>query len=416
MEDYSHIHQVVLKHPADLPRDIRPTVSLAILARPEDLRVDRLLDEVVPHVDEVVFVAVDVSPQRMSEYLSHPSLSGKLHQIVEVNVDKYPELYFKDVPETYRMGTPLGNEVFSGPYSGRYLISDWSKVRNLGWKRCAQEWRVTLDGDDMMINPSYIASVCEAMNEFGSELGYSTHLRPTRGLAGEVTTSVLSGRIAKNGSAVHWVGEAREVLEGGYRASIIEGSLVVVKATSNHSCESDVEQFKRLYAHARRMDWQISPCNLLYMAQLASLVGMEDFSQVAITTHLETSLYTEERAWACALRGEGFESQGDYENASKWYERSLAEHPSFKSAYRLCRSRFMEKKWQGCLDAFQIGVENDNFIHMVDDGAEDKSRAFILVAAALAQLGRIEEARTCGQTLRQLFPSKESVIKMCEVL
>jgi hypothetical protein len=76
----------------------------------------------------------------------------------------------------------------------------------------------------------------------------------------------------------------------------------------------------------------------------------------------------------------------------------------------------MERKWQECLDAFQVGVENDNFIHMVDDGVEDKTKSFILVAAALAQLGRVEEARSCGQALRHLFPANPKVIKMCDAL
>ena len=416
MESYSHIHQVVLQSPDSFSPSSRPTVSLVILAKPGDALVPRILDEVVPHVDEVVLVAVDLPRVLVDEWLSHKSLTGKPCNLVEVNVSRHPELYYRDEEDAYTINNPLNDEVFKGPYTNRQLITDWSKVRNLGWKRCTQEWRVTIDGSDLIVNPSYIVSVCDVMSQFGSEFGYSAYVRPTLGLTGEVVVSSLTGRIAKNGVDVRWVGEARENLEGGYRASIIEGSLVVVHSASHRSTESNLDQFKTLYADARRKDWQVSPCNLLYMAQLANLVDMPGFAESAIATYLETSLYTEERAWACALQGEIHESAGRYELASTWYERSLAEHPGYKSAYRLCRSRFMEKKWQACLDAFAIGLENDGFIHMVDDGDADKGRVFILVTAALLQLGRVEDAKTCKPTLLQLFPENSHVLKLCEAL
>lgn len=416
MESYSHIHQVVLQPPENFAPDKRPTVSLVVLAKPGDTLVPKLLDEIAPHVDEIVLVAVDIPQQLAAEWLSAKSLTGKLCYTVDVNPTRHPELYFKDEAASYLANNPLGSEEFKGPFTNRPIIADWSKVRNLGWKRCTQEWRVTIDGDELMTNPSYIVSVCDVMNQFGSEFGYSAHVRPTRGLAGEVVVPAISGRIAKNGVDIHWVGEAKECLEGGYRASIIEGSLIVVRASSHQSIESSIEQFKTLYADARRKDWQISPCNLLYMAQLSSLVDMPGFAEHAIAAYLETSLYTEERAWACALQGELHETTGNFELASSWYERSLAEHPGYKSAYRLCRSRFMERKWQACLDAFAVGLENDGFVHMVDDGDADKNKVFILVAAALLQLGRVEDAKTCRHTLLQLFPGNAHIIKMCEAL
>jgi hypothetical protein len=416
METHSYIRQFILKDSSTLLPGKRPTVSLVVLVKPGDTQVSQVFDNVVPHVDEVVLITVDASSEDIKRMLGNLVFQGRSVNHVEVNVARHPELYFKDVPESYSVGTPLDNEIFSGPFSGRSLIADWSKVRNLGWKRCSQEWRVMLDGDDMMISPAYIRSVCDVMNECGILLGYSSYIRPSRGLSGEVAVSSLMGRIARNGGDVHWVGEARENLEGGYRSSVIEGSMVVVKSAATTNTESEIEQFKVLYAHARRNNWEIAPCNLLYMAKLSSLVGMQGFAESAITAYLATSLYTEERAWACALRGEMFESEGHYDMASYWYGKSMAEHPGFKSAYRLCRSSFREQKWQACLDAFQVGIENDEFVHMVDDGDEDKTRAFILAAASLAQLGRMEEAKSCGEILLQLFPKNETVQRMCEAL
>jgi len=106
------------------------------MVRPGDTQVFHTIDKVVPHVDEVVLLTVDLASKRIKELLGRLISMGRPINLVEVNSEKHPELYFKDMVESYSIGAPLSNEVFGGPFTEKLLISDWSKVRNLGWKRC----------------------------------------------------------------------------------------------------------------------------------------------------------------------------------------------------------------------------------------------------------------------------------------
>jgi tetratricopeptide (TPR) repeat protein len=411
----SHYQTVLLRNSKEFCSREKPTVSLAILAKPDGLENTQLAIEVIPHVDEVVIVAVDISRRIVDSWKSHPLMTGKV-SVVEINSTTHPELYFKDEAESYSSGESLLGESFKGPFTGRHIIADWSKVRNLGWKRCTQEWRLSIDSDEELSNGEYISSLCHALNSSGCDLANLLSVRPVWNFASKQLGQVITGRLAKNGCPIGWTGETRELLEGGHSPAIIDGSLQIRQGISSFSAEAALDCFKTLYANARLCNWNIAPCNLLYMAQLAHLAGMSEFAGPFISAYLESSLYTEERAWACALRGQQFETNGNYEQASAWYERSLLEHPGFKSAYRLCRVRHLERKWEECLAAFRKGCENNYFRHMVDDGVENNEQSLILATSALIQLGRMDEAEDHGKILRLIYPDNRSVIELCDSL
>jgi hypothetical protein len=197
---------------------------------------------------------------------------------------------------------------------------------------------------------------------------------------------------------------------------MIDSSLVTTTHASSHQSERELDSFKVLYARAKWCNWQILPGDLLQLARFSKHVNLPGFAETAIATYLDESLYTEERAWACALQGERLEAQEKCAEASSWYERSLAEHPGYKSAYRLCRSRFKERNWSACLEAFQVGLENDEFVHVVDDGNEDKNKALVLIVAALKELGQLVEAKDKANILRAIYPNNGHIQQLCESL
>ena len=415
MDNLQQAHQIVLKRPTEFEPSRRPTVSLSLTVRPGDERAGSLLDSVGPWVDEIVVVAVDLPSSAVDALKSHPVIGGKNHAVTEVSLRSHPYFYARDAAETFAAGSSLAGEVYSGRCSGGYFVSDWSAIRNLGWSRCSCEWRLALDGNDVLLNPAYVASVCDVLDGHQRELGYLSCSRPARAAPTRAATSSLVGRLGKNGSPVRWEGVAAETLEGSSKTAVVEGSLATVKSAGASTALEESDLFKVLYASARRRSWDVPPCDLLHMARTARFAGMPDFAEVAIRTYLESSLYTEERAWACAIRGELLEEREDYAGASTWYERSLAEHPGRKSAFRLCRSRFLEGRWQAALDAFEVG-RTSSFVHFVDDGKESGDESLILAAVALEKLGRVDEARKYGDVLRTLFSNNESVLRLCDHL
>jgi tetratricopeptide (TPR) repeat protein len=227
----------------------------------------------------------------------------------------------------------------------------------------------------------------------------------------------LAPRLALNIPAIHWEGAARESLDGIQRSSKLDDFLQSTRSDlGNYLRLTDPEVFRVLYAEARQKNWDVHPSNLLHMARTARHAGMSSFAESAIKTYLDCSFYPEERAWAHSLQGEHLEARDLLAQASDRYELALAEHPGCKSALRLSHSRFLERKWQASLDAYQLAIERRNAVELVDDGAPTIDGGLICAAASLHELGRAAEARAACRELRRMFPESETIAKMCQII
>ena len=417
----SQVHQVTLQRADEIPPGKRPTVSLSLTVKPDTstAAVTKLLDDVAPHVDEMVVVLVDARQEERDLIERRLLAADKPGSIIDVDPVLYPHLYFLDVPETYAVGRPLRDEVYKVPCTGKQIVADWSAVRNLGWQLCNSDWKLALDGTDVLDKLEYLASVCSSMGEQGADLGFGKYVS-NRWLVGCgcLRTSVLAARLARNGTTTMWVGVAKEILEGGSRTAILDGSLSVVQTPGPvvDCIKKELSDFKALYACTRRAGWDmVPPSYLIHMARTAfAVANVPLLTKAAIETYLSVSLYPEERAWACAVQGEVLEAEGKYSEAAAWYVRSTAEHPGSKSFYRLCRARYMEGKWHDSLTAYEEGLENDYFVHRVDDGIEDRNNTLVFVVDALLKLGYKDEARKKQQLLKMLYPDLTIVARLCE--
>ena len=393
---------------------MKPTLSLILTdSGLESSVAPQLVDLVAPHVDEIVLITASRQAlhenNRTLRHILDGESSRKLQAHVEVSPREHPDLYMIDVEASYGVHASLCGEQFEGPFSGQPIIADWAKVRNLGWRRGSQEWKIFMDSHDELSHPGYLAKIVDLLETNHSNLGYTNYRSGTRCL--------MTSWIGRNVQRVEWTGGINPTLEGCSKIALFDGGLVKTRHRSVHHLEEDLNTFKVLYAHARQCGWQIPPSNLIRLARLTlqwNRRHMPGFAEAALTTYLDVSLYTEERAWACAVYGELLEARGDNAGASTWYEQAVAEHPGYKAAYRLCRSRFKEEKWQACLEAFQVGLENDSFIHLVDDGNECKETALIWPVTALYALGKTSAAKEYGKILLGLYPHSEAVYRLCE--
>jgi hypothetical protein len=399
---------IALRREEDFGPGEKPTVSLVVVAH-HDLNLKNL-ESVLPHVEELVVVLVEPHQTWLEGW--DPQLRGRdlVRQLICIDPSSHPHLFSKDVAETYQAGSPLAGETYQGPFSGRKFVADWSAVANLGWSRCSQEWRLLLDQHETLLDPDHLAGACELMAAHRSTLGYGRR----QYLGGSHLVPMLSANLPE----IRWEGAAAPTLAGGCSPVIFDGCL----RTSYPLRQSDqlalgaTETFCALYAEARRRDWDVPPSSLVHLARCARYVGMDALALPAIDAYLDASLYTEERAWACAVRGEVHESRGEFAEASRWHERSLAEHDGWKSAHRLCRSRFHERKWQECIDARELAIYRGGFAHLVDDGQLSDVASLILVVAALHQLGKDDLASLHLPTLQGHFPQSEKVAELCRAV
>ena len=409
---------IVLRRPEEFRAGERPQVSLHLLVKNGESCIGRLLANVGPYIDEIVAIVNDTTDRTipiLCDYAEAREKGFKL-DIVDVTRESHPELYIMDVPETYMVGSPLAGESYAGPFTGAPVLADWAGIRNLGWHRCTKPWILFLDADDVVQDPESIPGLCVALQDSGAELGCSRYVYSTHDDGGSRAESFRE-RLARNLPHIEWAGVTHETLSGQQKTAHIDGNLIVhdMKDSQGKDIRIPGRCFKILYRQARVNDWNVPPRSLIYLA-MESRAAIPDLAMAVLDRYLDVSLWPEERAWACCLRGEIHEQREEYDKASEWYERALAEHPSSKAAFRLCRSRFHECKWQECVDAFQIGIENKATLQLLDNGPvyEDMSR--ILVAAALDKLGRLREAAAMCLQAVEAFPGNSNLRLMLDEL
>lgn len=408
--------RVMLRRPDDFAPGERPTVSLHLLVKNGESCLGRLLMNVGSYINEIVAVANDCTDRTIAILKEYAEFRGAEFGlvIIEVTAVTHPELYMLDVPETYAIGKPLVGEVFGGPFTGEPLLADWAAIRNLGWTKCTKDWIIFLDVDDIVTDPESIPGLCVALAEADVDMGNSRYIYSATE-EGVSRSDSFRERLVRNVPYISWFGLTHEVLKGQQKTAQIDGNLVVrdMKDSLGVGTRVPGRCFKILYRHARENDWMVSPRDLIYLAMEAQLT-MPDFTAAVLELYLTMSLWPEERAWACCMRGEIHESREQYVEASEWYEKALVEHPGSKSAFRLCRSRFHEGKWQKTIDAFNVGVENKVVLQVLDSGPVYEDMSKILVAAALDKLDRRKEALVMCEEALKTFPQNPALRTMCD--
>jgi glycosyltransferase involved in cell wall biosynthesis len=429
LDDNPLLRKVSLRHPDSFAPGERPTVSLHLLVKNGESCIGRLLTNVGPYINEIVAVVNDCTDRTVAILREYAEFRGTGFglQIIEVTSRTNPDLYLLDVSETYATGQSLMGESLEGPFTGEPLLADWAGARNLGWSHCTKQWILFLDADDVVDDPESIPGICEAMEGKAwvdgvavdeprnfADLAESRYIYSATedGLS---RAEAFRERIVRNIPIISWVGMAHEVLKGARKTARMDGNLVVrdMRDSLGLGIRVPGRCLKVLYYYARLNDWIVSPRDLIYLG-LEARPFMPAFALKVLEMYMAMSLWPEERAWACCLIGEIHEQAENFPAASEWYEKALTEFPGEKSAYRLCRSRFREEKWQQAIDAYNTGVTNGEEValQLIDNGPIYKDMSKIMVASALEKLGRRNEAIDMVEEALKAFPQQPELILM----
>jgi glycosyltransferase involved in cell wall biosynthesis len=398
--------------------EVKPSISLHLLVKNGESCVPRLLTNVGQYVDEIVAVVNDTTDRTVEilEKYAKSRKDGFRLEVVEVSSGSHPQYYIIDEASTYALGRSLTGESCPGPYSGNPLLANWSAVRNLGWHRHTRPWILFLDADDVVVDPESIWGMCEALESRGVEMAASRYIYDASSDGASHSESYRE-RLVRNLPHICWTDPVHETLRGSKKTAHVQGNLVV--RDCKDSVGKDVRVpgrcWKVLYHHARSRDWRVTPRILLYLA-LESRSELPDFAAELVERYLEASTWPEERAWACSVAGEIVEGKRDFAGASAWYERSLAEYPGSKAAYRLCRSRFREEKWREVVDAYEVGVASQPVLQLLDGGPVYEDMSKILVAAAWEKLGETGKALAICEEALVAFPHNTNILLLRDQL
>lgn len=404
------------------PQDVsdRQTVSLFVLAKNAEGCILRLLENVGPYVDEVVMVLNDTTDGTREIVERYCKEKKKELVIDEVTSETHPEFYILDTKETYTSGRSLCGEDFEGPYTEGPILANWSAVRNIGWNKCTKQWRLFMDADDLMLDPEAIPGLCNILSTYEAEQANSSY-HYSADQQGRAKGASYRERLVKNVPHIQWIFPIHEVLDGATRITHIQGNLIARDMRDNLGAGTRIpgRNFKILYHLARDNDWNVSPRTLvnLLMEVRHMIEGgktMMLFAEELLKLYLERSTWPEERGWACCIVAEMFERMDSHEKAIELYKQSLVEHPGTKSAWLLCRTLFPLGRWQECIDAYQMGVENKEAHQVLNDGPLLEEMTKILVTSCYTELKNFKMARHFCDQIMISFPGNVAILEMEE--
>jgi hypothetical protein len=164
-------------------------VTVALIAKDEELVLERCIRSFKDHVDQIIVAD-----------------TGSTDRTVEIAKDLGAEVYVFDSPGAFFIDDEATCAMFGGPppYSGRRVLRDFAAARNFSFSRAKQPYVMWIDADDVVEHPEGIRAVAKEMYE--KRLEYAEIAYHTGG-----TQQIWRTRIIKR-SAVGWVGSVHEDL------------------------------------------------------------------------------------------------------------------------------------------------------------------------------------------------------------
>jgi tetratricopeptide (TPR) repeat protein len=390
-----------------------PSLSLHVLAKNAENVIGRLLDNVLPYVQEIHIVLNDTIDA--SEKVIRAKVPNEKLNLQHVTSSTDPQLYFPDEPYSYEVGLPLGGEKFEGPYTHAPLLCDWAGIRNLGWSSGC-DWRLFLDADDVVAAPQELPGLLALLHNLNADIAATKYVFGL-GAGGAANSMSYRERLARNVPNIKWVGSTHEIMTGGLRNVLVEDRLLVTDMKDNWGRGVRVPGrcFKVLYREARMQSWKVTPRHFAYLVQeTPGMMSHTWASNVLLNAYLNAAAAPEEVAWVLCMVGEMWEAREDFKTAAYYYERALGWYQSSKAAWRLCRARFMEKDYVGCAEAYEDGVVMRNAPQILDDGPVYAESSKILAGQAHFELGHYDFALELIEDAAKHFSSSQTVLALLE--
>lgn len=229
---------------------LQPQISLCILAKNAAKVIERAIRSVMPHVREVSLVddaSTDGTTKLVSNFCEKNGIAFIGHRIHPMS---HP-LYRLDHASSFES---FDGEPFPGPFSGRFMLCDFSAARNLGWQACTSDWIVTLDCDDVLLNANELSE-----NIRWAEDAKTSFLHCHYDIANAENSHGMRCFAARRGTT--WNGRIHEHL--GVGESTFNGSLFVRDMRDSGNERIPNHYFKIAYLTCQEAGWDSVPIHEL---------------------------------------------------------------------------------------------------------------------------------------------------------
>lgn len=182
-----------------------PRLALNMLVLNGEAVLPRCLRSVAGAIDELVVVDTG-STDRTREVVSDLARELKIDRLHFEQLDPGSDDFFVDAPESWKRPMP-------GPFTGRRVVKDWAKARNLALANTTADYVLKLDADDALVSPpENLLKACGHLDAAPDKHFLFTPYEIY--MDGKLDYLSMQSRLWRRGPHTRWVQPMHEYLRG----------------------------------------------------------------------------------------------------------------------------------------------------------------------------------------------------------
>lgn len=313
------------------------TLSCCMIVRDVADTIERCLDSVIEVADEVSVTDTGSEDSTIATLQNYCKQHAKKLVVKTLWRNDSPDDFLLDVPETWS-GYDLG------PYTGKWLLANFGRARELSWQAATSTHKMILDCGDIVRGAVHIPEIIESMKRRGIVVARTNYNYAFDALD-NVTGRTYRERIIAADPETHWSEPIHEVL-GPLGKSDPYPMLAVDKPYRGVASTFSVahRNLKVLLAKGDKSQAR----TMFYLGQELSYVpALHNNALDTLAKYIEMSWFPQERARAHCIRGEIFEARGDLANARACFAQAAVDSPvSREGFYGLARCAYFKGDWE----------------------------------------------------------------------
>jgi len=182
-------------------------LALNLLVLNGEVVLPRCLRSVAGAIDELVVVDSG-STDRTREVVTELARELKVDRFHFEQLDTASDDFFTDAPESWKRSMP-------GPFTGRRVLKDWAKARNLALANTTADYVLKLDADDELRSPpENLRKACVHLDAVPDKHKHFLFTPYEIYEAGKLTFLSMQSRLWRRGPHTRWVQPIHEYLRG----------------------------------------------------------------------------------------------------------------------------------------------------------------------------------------------------------
>lgn len=392
-----------------------------MIARDRGKLLARCLENVRPHVDEIIVVDAGGSTDDTKEVAK--SFGAR---VFDFNPTTHPDSFYLDVEERF---APHG---IPGPYTGRHALADFAAARNFSFEQCTGDYILWLDTDDIVKNPEKLRWVAEKLGSDPTVESAFLRYEYDHDKEGNCTIRQVRERFVRRSDfqsgKVRWKLPIHETLDGLKKGFLFEEIVVVhdspvvetitveqngVKVQTQHRDQIRYRNIKNLLAEQERIEklGETLPWRLFYylgteMRSINPERAMGYFKQ-----YIALSPWAEERSMSRYYMGQIREMTQTLDECWDLFAGAALEYPPNPAPwFGLARIAFTKGEWAQVIEFTEKAFAFVNDVvakhpSLVLNPLEWQYRAHLPYSRALIEVGRIEDAKKSCESGLLVNPS-----------